>query len=98
MFVQPQLAFWHPGPMEIVILLVVALLLFGRKLPEVARSMGKGIVEFKRGLRDVETDIERESSAPPPLTAPQQPPASSPPADSQPSPEDRPSSGDAAKN
>ena len=58
---------WTPGIPEIIVILVVALLLFGKRLPEVARSMGKGIVEFKRGLRNVEDDIERESTRPPTL-------------------------------
>jgi sec-independent protein translocase protein TatA len=41
------------GPMEMLVVGVVALLLFGKKLPEVARGLGKSITEFKRGLRDV---------------------------------------------
>jgi sec-independent protein translocase protein TatA len=52
-----SLAFGMPGPWEIVIILVVALLLFGRRLPEVGRSLGRGIVEFKKGLRGVEDEI-----------------------------------------
>lgn len=51
---------------EILVVLVVALLLFGKRLPEVARSMGKGIVEFKRGLRGVEDEIDYRSSEPSP--------------------------------
>jgi len=54
-----SLAFWMPGPWEIVIILVVALLLFGRRLPEVGRSLGRGIVEFKKGLRGVEDEINQ---------------------------------------
>lgn len=45
------------SPMHILVILVVALLLFGSRLPEVARSMGRAINEFKRGLKDVEEDI-----------------------------------------
>lgn len=41
------------GPMEMLVVGVIALLLFGKKLPEVARSLGKSVTEFKRGLRDV---------------------------------------------
>ncbi len=48
-----------PGPWEIIIILVVALLLFGRRLPEVGRSLGKGIVEFKKGLRGMEDEINK---------------------------------------
>jgi sec-independent protein translocase protein TatA len=46
-----------PGPMEMAIIGIIALLLFGKRLPEVARSMGKGIVEFKKGISGVEEDV-----------------------------------------
>ena len=39
------------GWAEVLLLGIVALLVFGRRLPEVAKSMGKGIVEFKKGER-----------------------------------------------
>jgi len=46
---------------EIILLLLVALLLFGaKKLPEVGRSLGKGIREFKKALKGVEEDVEKE--------------------------------------
>ncbi|MBN1687637.1 MAG: twin-arginine translocase TatA/TatE family subunit [Candidatus Omnitrophica bacterium] len=42
-----------PGPLEIVVILLVVLLLFGAKrLPEIGRSLGKGIQEFKKSMRD----------------------------------------------
>lgn len=45
------------GPGELVIVLVVALLMFGgTKLPELARSLGQAHTEFRRGLRDGERD------------------------------------------
>lgn len=53
--------FANLGPMEIGIILLVGLLLFGRRLPEVGRGLGKSIVEFKKGLRDVTDDIEEAS-------------------------------------
>ncbi len=46
------------GPWELVIVLFIALLLFGKRLPEVARSMGKGIVEFKKGVRGIEEEVD----------------------------------------
>ncbi len=52
------MAFWSPGPMEIMVILAVLLLLFGRRLPEIARSMGKSLTEFKRGMNDTREDIE----------------------------------------
>lgn len=45
---------------EILIVGVVLLLLFGRRLPEMGRSLGQGIVEFKKGLKDVTDDIKTE--------------------------------------
>ena len=43
-------------------LLVLGLLIFGRRLPEVGRSLGRSIVEFKRGIKGIEDDVETESS------------------------------------
>jgi sec-independent protein translocase protein TatA len=51
-------------PIELIIVGVVALLLFGKRLPEVARSLGKGITEFKKGVRGIEDDVENTSSRP----------------------------------
>ncbi len=60
---QNMLAFISmPGTTEWLVIGVVALLIFGRRLPEVARSLGKGIVEFKKGLQDVESEVERAAS------------------------------------
>lgn len=49
---------WMPGPWEMAIILVVALLIFGRRLPEVGRSLGKSIVEFKKGIKGVEDELD----------------------------------------
>ena len=46
------------GPMEIAIIAVIALLLFGRKLPSMGRSIGQTIVEFKKGVKGMEDDID----------------------------------------
>jgi sec-independent protein translocase protein TatA len=50
--------FGMPGGVEWIIILVIALLIFGKRLPEVMKSMGKGIVEFKKGVKGVEEDVE----------------------------------------
>ena len=47
------------GPLEMIILGVVAVLLFGSRLPQVARSLGKSFVEFKRGIHGVEDEIRQ---------------------------------------
>lgn len=50
------------SPTTMLLLLVAGLLVFGRKLPEVGRSLGKGIVEFKKGLKGIDDDIEAGSN------------------------------------
>ena len=48
------------GAMEITIILVVVLLLFGgKKLPELAKGLGKGIKEFKKAKNDVSEEINK---------------------------------------
>jgi len=56
------LAFGLPGGWEWIAILVLGLLIFGRRLPEVGRSVGKSIVEFKKGIKGIEQEIEQESS------------------------------------
>jgi sec-independent protein translocase protein TatA len=48
------------GFLEISVVLVIALLLFGKRLPEVGRSLGRGIMEFKKGIKGVEDDIQSD--------------------------------------
>jgi len=55
---------WMPGPWEIAIIAVIALLLFGKRLPEIGKSLGKGIVEFKKGLSDVQNEVTRPVDEP----------------------------------
>jgi sec-independent protein translocase protein TatA len=52
------------GVTEILLILLIVLLLFGAKrLPEIAKGMGKSIKEFKKGMRDVEEDIKKEDDS-----------------------------------
>ena len=52
-----QLA-WSPGPFELGVILIVALLLFGGRLPSMMRNMGRGVTEFKKGIKDTSQDIQ----------------------------------------
>lgn len=63
------------GTWELLILLALGLLLFGRRLPEVGRSLGKGIVEFKKGIRGIEDEVEQGTRAAPSRPASTLPPA-----------------------
>ncbi|NOT00607.1 MAG: twin-arginine translocase TatA/TatE family subunit [Phycisphaerales bacterium] len=56
--------FGFPGGSEWIVIGLVALLLFGRRLPDVARSMGRSITEFKKGLRDMKDDVDHASETP----------------------------------
>jgi sec-independent protein translocase protein TatA len=50
--------FENLGMGELLIIMVVVLILFGgKKIPEVARNLGKGISEFKKGLNDLKKEI-----------------------------------------
>jgi len=51
-------AFGMPGPMELCIIGVVGVLLFGTQLPKVARSLGAAIPSFKAGLKEVTDDVK----------------------------------------
>jgi len=62
-FVHP--AFLNLGPTEIILILIVAVILFGGRLPDVARTLGKGFFEFKRNLKDLQDDIYRQDLNPP---------------------------------
>ena len=49
------------GAQEILLILLIIVLLFGaRKIPEIARGLGKSMSEFKKGLKDVDEEIKKE--------------------------------------
>ncbi|MHC4941560.1 MAG: Sec-independent protein translocase subunit TatA/TatB [Planctomycetota bacterium] len=45
--------------------MIIAVILFGGRLPEVARTLGKGFFEFKKNLRDLQDDIYKHDVSPP---------------------------------
>lgn len=52
--------FGRIGPMELILILVIALVIFGpSKLPEVGRSLGKAINEFKNSSKEITEDITK---------------------------------------
>ena len=52
----PLFGFLGLGTQEIMLLLVLGVLLFGRNLPQLGRSLGKTVTEFKRGVKGLEDD------------------------------------------
>ena len=59
----PLAFFGMPGHLELLIIAAIILLLFGHRLPGIMRSLGSGIVQFKKGLNDVEDDEADEPPA-----------------------------------
>ena len=54
---------FDPGPELIILIVIVIILIFGaKKIPELARSIGKAKGEFERGKREVEREIEDEET------------------------------------
>jgi len=56
--VMPSLFAFDLSPTTMLVLGVIAVLLYGERLPEVARSVGKGLMEFKKGIRNIQDDVE----------------------------------------
>ena len=55
--------FGNLNPLELMVVMGVAVLLFGKRLPEVGKTLGKGIVEFKKGIRGIEEEFRYDEHA-----------------------------------
>lgn len=55
--------FFGIGTTELLVIAILTLILFGNRLPSVMRSLGRGIVEFKKGIQGIEEDVENGSSS-----------------------------------
>jgi sec-independent protein translocase protein TatA len=52
-----RLAVWTPGPLEIIVILVIVLVIFGpKRLPDLGRSLGRGMREFKDSVTGKDKD------------------------------------------
>lgn len=70
------------GMGELILVMLVLLLVFGAKrLPELGGGLGKGIREFKRSMREINSEIERVGDDPKEIRPAQRPPAVPPPGD-----------------
>jgi sec-independent protein translocase protein TatA len=59
------MAMGNIGSTELIIILVIVLLLFGaRRIPEIARSMGQGIREFKKATKDISNEVNASIQSP----------------------------------
>lgn len=55
-----------PQGAEWLVIAALGLLMFGKRLPEVGKGMGQAIMQFKKGLKGVEDEIEASADAPEP--------------------------------
>jgi sec-independent protein translocase protein TatA len=57
----PPLLAMLTNPLGLIVILVVVLLLFGNRLPQLMRSLGRSVVEFKKGVNELEDDSDKGS-------------------------------------
>lgn len=77
-FLSPIFAIGPFGPTELIIILFIVLLLFGaKKLPDLARGLGKSVSEFKKGSSEAEREIKDALESEPKTTEKKSEPAKS---------------------
>jgi sec-independent protein translocase protein TatA len=66
------------SPMHLLVVLIIGILLFGKRLPEMGRMLGKGLMEFKKGFSGLEDEVSSatnlrsaDKALPEPIRAPQ---------------------------
>ena len=57
-------AIFNLGPPELIAIAIVMLLLFGSRLPSVMRNLGRGVTEFKKGIKSTEEDVHKTIDPP----------------------------------
>jgi sec-independent protein translocase protein TatA len=62
------------GGAEMLALLILGVLLFGKKLPEVGKSLGRSLVEFKKGLQGIEDEVAGHVNRPAEIAPAPRPP------------------------
>lgn len=55
-----ELAFISLNSWQIIALIILGVVLFGSRLPSIARSLGKSVVEFKKGVKDIKDDMDND--------------------------------------
>lgn len=64
MYESGELLFWMPGQWEVLLVGgLIVLIFFGRRIPDVMRSLGRGVTQFRKGLRDVDKEAGGGSAA-----------------------------------
>ncbi len=70
--IQPLFGMFGLGTTELMVLLVLGVLLFGRNLPGIAKSLGKSVSDFKKGVGGIEDEVEKTSGGAPKTAEPEQ--------------------------
>lgn len=59
MSLSTTLAFFNLESFDLIVVAIIGILIFGRRLPEIGRNLGKTIVEFKKGLSSTQDEIHQ---------------------------------------